>query len=133
LAPDPFVAHQITQLSADLRGDRLGSPKFATAVATSTYANDSSVMRSSRPSHVNRPWAAHWIVDHFERHRVTDDEIIELDPDQVSTMKEDLLITGLNKAVAHTGGEFRNPSLSRTSTALWWSADLAVRRPPARL
>ncbi len=89
-------------------------------------------MNSGGPSHVNRPRAAHEILDHFERHRVTDYEIIELDPDQVGTMKEDLSITGLNKAVAHTSGKFGNPSLSRTSTALWWSADLAVCRPPAR-
>jgi hypothetical protein len=78
---------------------------------------------------VNRLWAAHWILDHFERHRATDYEIIELDLDQVGTMKEDLSITGLNKAVPHASGEFGNPSLSRTSTALWWSADLAVCRP----
>jgi hypothetical protein len=89
-------------------------------------------MNSGGPSHANRPRAAHEILDHFERHRVTDYEIIELYPDQVGTMKEDLSITGLNKTVAHTSGKFGNPSLSRTSTALWWSADLAVCRPPAR-
>src|SRR5713101_1441721 len=48
-------------------------------------------------------------------------------------MKEDLSTTCLNKAVTHTSGEFGNPSLRRTSTALWWSANIAVNRPPARL
>ena len=47
-------------------------------------------------------------------------------------MKEDRSTTGLNKAVTHTRGERGNPSLRRTSTALWWSADRAVSRSPAR-
>jgi hypothetical protein len=89
-------------------------------------------MSSSGPLHLNRPWAAHWVLDHFERHRVTNDEIIELDSNQVGTMEEDLSITGLNEAMAHTSSECGNPSLRWTSTAHWWSADLALCRPPAR-
>src|SRR5262245_8481574 len=76
--------------SADFRGDWLGSPTVRRGgCVRRRKRNGSSVPTSGGPSHAYRPWAAHWILDQFERYRVTDYEIIELNPDQIGAMKKD--------------------------------------------